>query len=114
MSTDDGHTYLTFADINKRYDLGETTTDTVSFTGYWYFSTGLYEAVDGVTTEYVWDLDGAFHADAGQCLIIFFAILGGFVTIGHVYGRVTVKALDWAVIIFAGFMAYVYFGGLIV
>lgn len=114
VSTDDGHTYLTFADINKRYDLGETTTDTVSFTGYWYFSTGLYEAVDGVTTEYVWDLDGAFHADAGQCLIIFFAILGGFVTIGHVYGRVTVKALDWAVIIFAGFMAYVYFGGLIV
>lgn len=114
VSTDDEHTYLTFADINKRYDLGETTTDTISFTGYWYFSTGLYEAVDGVTSEYVWDLDGAFHADAGQCLIIFFAILGGFVVIGHVYGRVNVKALDWVIIIIAGFMAYVYFGGLIV
>lgn len=114
VSTDDRHTYLTFADINKRYDLGKTTTDTISFTGYWYFSTGLYEAVDGVTSEYVWDLDGAFHADAGQCLIIFFAILGGFVVIGHVYGRVNVKALDWVIIIIAGFMAYVYFGGLIV
>ena len=114
VSTDDEHTYLTFADINKRYDLGKTTTDTVSFIGYWYFSTGLYEAVDGVTSEYVWDLDGAFHADAGQCLIIFFAILGGFVVIGHVYGRVNVKALDWVIIIIAGFMAYVYFGGLIV
>lgn len=114
VSTDDEHTYLTFADINKRYDLGETTTDTISFTGYWYFSTGLYEAVDGVTNQYVWDLDGAFHANAGQCLIIFFAILGGFVIIGHVYGRVNVKALDWVIIAFAGFMAYVYFGGLIV
>lgn len=114
VSTDEGHTYLTFADVNKKYDLGETTTDTVSFTGYWYFSTGLYEAVDGVTSEYVWDLDGAFHADAGQCLVIFLAILGGFVTIGHVYGRVNVKALDWVIIAFAGFMAYVYFGGLIV
>lgn len=114
VSTDDGHTYITFADVNKIYDLGETTTDSISFTGYWYFSTGLYEAVDGVTTQYVWDLDGAFHADAGQCLVIFFAILGGFVVIGHVYGRVNVKALDWVIIVFAGFMAYVYFGGLIV
>lgn len=114
VSTDNEHTYLTFADVNKKYDLGETTTDTVSFTGYWYFSTGLYEARDGVTSEYVWDLDGAFHADAGQCIVIFFAILGGFVVIGHVYGRVNVKALDWVIIAFAGFMAYVYFGGLIV
>ena len=47
-------------------------------------------------------------------MIIFFAILGGFVVIGHVYGRVNVKALVWLIIVLAGFMAYVYFGGLIV
>lgn len=114
VSTDGGNTFVTFANVNQVYDLGATSDDTISFNGYWYFTTGLYEPVTGIRTVYNWDLDGAFHADAGQCLIVFFAILGGSVLIAHVYGRVNLRALDWIVIVFAGFFAYVYFGGLIV
>ena len=114
VSEDDGHTWLAFANTNTKIDLGETTTHVVSFGGAWFFTTGLYEPVDSWQTVYNWDLNGAFHADAGQCLVIFFLILGGVVLIGHVYFKVNVRVYDWIVIIFAGFFAYVYFGGLIV
>ena len=114
VSVEDGETYLNFANVNQRYDLGATDTEIITFTGYWYFTTGLYEPYTAYQTVYNWDLDGAFHADAGQCLIIFFLILGGVVLIGHVYFNVNVRVYDWIIVIFAGFFAYVYFGGLIV
>lgn len=114
VTVDDLHTYLTFANVNQRYDLGATTTHVISFAGYWYFTTGLYEPVEGLQTVYNWDLNGAFHADAGQCLVIFFAILVGCVLIAHTYFNVNLRVYDWLIIGFAGFFAYVYFGGLIV
>lgn len=114
VTVDDLHTYLTFANVNQRYDLGATTTHVISFAGYWYFTTGLYEPVEGLQTVYNWDLNGAFHADAGQCLVIFFAILVGCVLIAHTYFKVNLRVYDWLIIGFAGFFAYVYFGGLIV
>ena len=114
VSVDDGHTYLTFANIGKTYDLGETTSHTVSFSGYWYFTTGLYEPVEGLQTVYVWDLDGTFHANAGQCLIIFLGIMALCVLVGKTFGGVNVRIFDWLVMIFAGFLAFSILGGMIV
>ena len=113
VSEDDTHTYVSFANTNTIIDLGVTSDSTITFGGSWFFTTGLYEPYDSWQTVYNWDLDGGFHATAGQCLIIFFAILGGAVLVGR-YAVVTVHVLDWFVIVFAGFFAYVYFGGLIV
>ena len=114
VSTDADNTYLTFADLNKTYDLGATTSHTVSFSGYWYFTTGLYEPVEGLQTVYEWDLDGTFHANAGQCLIIFLGIMALCVLVGKTFGGVNVRIFDWLVMIFAGFLAFSILGGMIV
>lgn len=114
VSTVDGNTWLTFADTGRSYDLGATTTDVISFAGYWYFTTGLWEPYQALETNYSWDLDGGFHANAGQCLIVFFAIMAAAILIARVYSGISVKTLDWAIIGFASVFAYVYFGGMIV
>ena len=114
VTEDDGHTYLTFVNNNKTYDLGETVSHTVSFGGYWYFTTGLYEPFTGTKVVYNWELDGTFHANAGQCLIIFLGIMAICVLVGKVYGGVNVRIFDWLVIIFAGFLALSILGGMVV
>ena len=109
----DGNTYITFINQNKTYDLGETTTHVISFVGYWYFTTGLYEPFQTQQTVYTWDIDGTFHANAGQCLMIFLGIILLCVMVGKVYGGINPNILDWLVMIFAVFLAFSVLGGLI-
>lgn len=100
----DGHTYLSFANDNTVYDLGETVSTVVSFGGMWYFTTGLYKAVEGVESYWNLDLDGVFHATAGECLIIFIGIIGAGTIVYTVWGRGKLGVYDWLVIVFSVFL----------
>lgn len=106
------HILLTFVHIGQ-YDLGETVDETVSFGGLWYFTSGIYKGYDTVQSVYNWDLDGGFHANAGECLVIFLGIIGAGVIVGRRFAGVNIGVLDWVIIGFAVFGALVYFGGLI-
>lgn len=104
LTFQDGHTYLTFVNDSSVYDLGETVNSVVSFSGMWYFTTGLYKAVDGVETFWNLDLDGMFHATAGECLLIFIGIIGLGTIVYTVWGRGKLGTYDWIVIIFSIFL----------
>lgn len=104
LTFQDGHTYLTFVNDSSVYDLGETVNTVVSFSGMWYFTTGLYKAVDGIETFWNLDLDGMFHATAGECLLIFIGIIGLGTIVYTVWGRGKLGTYDWIVIIFSIFL----------
>ena len=104
LTFQDGHTYLTFVNDSSTYDLGETISPVVSFSGMWYFTTGLYKANPGLETYWNLDLDGMFHATAGECLLIFIGIIGAGIIVYTVWGRGKLGAFDWLVVIFAVFL----------
>lgn len=96
-------TYLTFVNDGTTYDLGETTTTTISFVGWWFFTTGLYEITEGIENYWNWDLSG-FQATGGECLLIFLTIIGLGIVVYSVYGKGKIQLFDWIVIIFAVFI----------
>lgn len=103
ITFNDDRTYLTFVNDGTTYDLGETTTTTVSFVGWWYFTTGLYEITEGIENYWNWDLNG-FQATGGECLLIFLTIIGLGIVVYSVYGKGKIQLFDWLVIIFAVFI----------
>lgn len=109
----DDHTYFTFADGKDTVDLGETTSSTVSFAGRWYFTTGLYEGVDGVEEYYDWNLDGKFHATMAQTCLIFLGLLVFGVIIGKVTLGLTLKSIDGIILISVTVIALIIAGGAI-
>lgn len=104
LTFENGHTYLTFVNDSSVYDLGETVNSVVSFSGMWYFTTGLYKANPGLETYWNLDLDGMFHATAGECLLIFIGIIGAGIIVYTVWGRGKLGVFDWLVVIFAVFL----------
>ena len=104
ITFNEGHTFLNFVNENASYDLGETLSTVVSFSGMWYFTTGLYKANPGLETYWNLDLDGMFHATAGECLLIFIGIIGAGIIVYTVWGRGKLGAFDWLVVIFAVFL----------
>jgi hypothetical protein len=60
--------------------------------------------VDGVESFWNLDLDGMFHATAGECLIIFIGIIGLGTIVYTVWGRGKLGTYDWIVIIFSIFL----------
>ena len=103
VTFNEGRTYLTFVNDDSTYDLGETTDTRISFSGMWYFTTGLYEITTGTENYWNWDLSG-FQATAGECLIIFLGIIAVGIIAYTVYGKGKLGLFDWLVIIFAVFI----------
>ena len=54
--SEQGKTSITFRNINRTVDLGDTVDKIVSFGGTWYFTTGLYEGSETVQEVYNWDM----------------------------------------------------------
>lgn len=105
------HTQLTFVNDKATYDLGETTTDKISFDGLWYFTTGLYEASTGVESYYDWNLDSAWHNSPAQSMVIFLGlILFGCLGAKGLF-RFNIKSLDGVVVIMSAIIILMYFGG---
>ena len=115
VTNDDGRTTLTFQNSGRTYDLGETDPEAsaITFSGLWFFTTGLYQPVAGQQEVYNWNLDGAYHASAGQTLVIFLGIMGLSIILGVGYFKVSLRVLDWILLIGAAFFVLIYFGGLV-
>lgn len=106
------HLILTFVNNGSEYDLGEKVSNTVSFGGLWFFTTGLYDAVTVIESYYDWQLDSAFHIDGNQALFIFLGLLvfGAIVTKGLFH--MSFKSLDGIILIGAGLIITLLIGGL--
>lgn len=109
---DNEHTVLTFANDKASYDLGLSVSDTISFTGLWYFTTGLYSVQQATEEYYNWALDSAFHIDGDQAVLIFMGllVLGALLCKGLF--RQKFKTLDMVVIVGAGIVLMLLIGGL--
>lgn len=106
------HLVLTFVNNGAVYDLGERITNTVSFSGLWFFTTGLYNAVTALESYYDWQLDSAFHIDGNQALLIFLGLLviGALLTKGLFH--ISFKSLDYVILIGAGLFIGLFLGGI--
>lgn len=107
--TYDTNVTITFVNDGSEYDLGTVTDEEVSFTGMWYFITGLYDPVTVNETFWNWNL-GGFQASAGECLILFLGIIGAGIVVYTVFGKGKLGFLDWLVIIFAVFIGSCFLG----
>lgn len=105
--TFEDRTYITFVNDGYTADLGPTTTDTISFTGNWYFTTGLYEGYETTESYYEWTLD-KFIFDSNGSIVVYLGLLAlGTAIIAKVAG---LRALDIVVIVCAGIFGYVMLG----
>lgn len=94
----DGHTYLTFIDDKMTVDLGTTTTRTVSFAGYWYFTTELYEGKEVEVHTYDWHPDKfAINMQGLAILCLALTLLG--TVIARRFLKEEMTAIDYILII---------------
>lgn len=112
LSKLDNEFYFTFGDTDTTVDLGPAVSDTVSFTGRWYFTTGLYEAVPGIEEYYEWNLDGKWHATNGQVLMVFFGLLAFGTILAKGVAKIPLRSIDGGVLFFAGLVAFI-LGGMV-
>lgn len=112
LSKLDNEFYFTFGDTDTTVDLGPAVSDTVSFTGRWYFTTGLYEAVPGIEEYYEWNLDGKWHATNGQILMVFFGLLAFGTILAKGVAKIPLRSIDGGVLFFAGLIAFI-LGGMV-
>lgn len=108
----DGHIIFSF-NGGKSIDLGEAVSDTISFSGLWYFTTGLFNAVPGTENYYEWNIDSGWHATGGQVLVVFLGLLAGGVIFAKMFLKSSVQGLDMLVLIFGGILGFVV-GGVII
>ena len=105
--TFEDHTYITFANDGYTADLGSTTTDLISFSGNWYFTTGLYEGYETTETYYEWTVD-RFIFESDGAVVVFLGLL----VLGTAIGAkvVGIRTLDIVVVACAGLFGYVMLG----
>lgn len=100
-------TSLTFVNDGVTVDLGPTTTDMISFSGNWYFTTGLYEGYETTETYYDWTVD-RFIFESDGAVVVFLGLL----VLGTAIGAkvVGIRTLDIVVVACAGLFGYVMLG----
>lgn len=105
--TFEDHTYITFVNDGYTADLGPTTTDRISFSGHWYFTTGLYEGYETTETYYEWTVDRFIFESDGAIMVFL-----GLLVLGTAIGAriVGIHTLDIVVIVCAGLFAIVMLG----
>lgn len=111
VTAKENHTYFTFADNNETVDLGETIDNTVSFSGRWYFTTGLYEGVVGTEDYYDWNVDGTLHATIPQMCLMFIGILIAGLIISKAILKLEIGIIDWIILISATVISLIVAGG---
>ena len=94
-------------------NLGPAVSNVISFTGLWYFTTGLYEAVHTLASYYEWNIDGAWHANGGQIVIIFLGCILGAVVVCKGLMKIPFKGMDGLVLASAVIFMLIIGGSLI-
>lgn len=113
VSKIDGEMFFTFADTGQTVDLGSSVSDTITFNGRWYFTTGLYDAVPGIEEYYDWNLDGGWHATSGQLLVVFLGLLALGTIIVKGVMRTPLRATDVFILGFAALVSII-LGGIVI
>lgn len=99
--------YLTFVNDGYTADLGEMTTDTIEFSGNWYFTSGLYEGYETTETYFEWTFED-FIFDSDAAIIVFLGLLAvGTAVVAKFVG---IRGLDIIVVVCAGVFGYVMLG----
>lgn len=93
--------------------LGPAVSNVISFSGMWYFTTGLYEAVQTFVSYYDWNLDGVWHANGGQIIIIFLGCILGAVVVCKGLMKIPIKGMDGLVLASAVIFMLIIGGSLI-
>lgn len=105
--TIEDRTYITFVNEGYTADLGETTTDTISFTGNWYFTTGLYSGYETTESYYEWTPE-SFIFESDGAIVVYLGLLAiGAAMVAKFAG---LRSLDIIVIVCAGIFGYVMLG----
>lgn len=107
------HTILTFATLNKSYDLGETVNDVVSFDGLWFFTTGLYDVVQTTEDFYNWNFNGGWNVTTGQALIIFLGLMVVGALVCKSLLRLRIGAMDGLIMGIGAIFSIIVIGGLV-
>lgn len=97
-------TYLTFVNDGITADLGPTITTEISFSGIWYFTTGLYEGYQSTETSYDWSYD-SFAFDSNGAIVAFLGILSMGTIVGARSTRQGMGVLDYIVVALAALCA---------
>lgn len=92
----EGQTTITFNDVNRSVDLGETVDKTLSFGGNWGFSMGLYEGVASTKDVYDWDVS-LFGDGLNTCVLIALGVLA-IITLVCVWLKFGLKMTDKIII----------------
>ncbi len=108
----DGVIWFGFRD-GSSISLGPAVSNVISFAGLWYFTTGLYDAVRSTVEYYDWNLDGVWHANGGQIVIIFLGCLLGGVVISKGLMKIPFKGMDGLVLASAFIFMLIIGGSLI-
>ena len=107
----DPHYFFTFANTNKTVDLGAVETDTVSFQGMWYFTTGLYELGEG--TAKIWSWVPSINIDLNLIALFYIGMMAAALVIGKGILHADIGGLDWVILISTSFIALIVAGGVI-
>ena len=110
--SEQGKTSITFKNLNRTVDLGDTVDKTVSFDGVWYFSTALYEG--SITTEevYEWDDNLISNINIQLVLLLTLGLLLGLSLLFVALLHVNLSLMDKVVLVFAGAVILCIIGGL--
>lgn len=111
ITQENDHTYFSFANSKKTIDLGETVSNTVSFNGMWYFTTGLFDITQGTEQFYDWQLDGNLHATVPQMCLMFIGVLIAALIVCKAILRFDIGAIDWIILISATVISLLIAGG---
>lgn len=110
--SEQGKASITFKNVNRTVELGDTVDKTVSFDGVWYFSTALYEG--SITTEevYEWDDNLIANIDMQLVLLLTLGLLLGLSLLFVALLHVNLSLMDKVVLVFAGAVILCIIGGL--
>lgn len=98
------NTYLTFVNDGITSDLGPTITTEISFSGIWYFTTGLYEGYQSTETSYDWSYE-SFAFDSNGAIVAFLGILSIGTIVGARFTQQGMRILDYIVVALAAVCA---------
>ena len=103
---------ITFKNINRTVELGDIADKTVSFSGIWYFSTGLYEGSYTTSDVYEWDDNLIGNINPQIVLLLTLGLLLGLSLLFIALFKVNVGTMDKLILIFAGVVIICILGGL--
>lgn len=108
--SEQGKTSITFRDVNRTVDLGDTVDKVVSFGGTWYFTTGLYEGVQSIQSVYNWDISDPLANLDMVTMVLFTLGVMAVLCLLFVITKTSFSLMDKLVIAFGALLLFIILG----